>query len=499
MIRLIIVDDEVLSRIGIKSFLEEKEDIIVAGVFSQASDALDFLSKNQIDIVITDIEMSDMNGLEFIKNIRKDNLAEGIIILSCHDNFEYAREAISLGTDSYLLKHSVDEKILIDEINKVFTKISTTSTRKNMKKDNNPVTLIDQSGVYMVGILKFPKYYQGEEIPMSGQIEENMLVHLLEEIVVQYHMGTLFAPYKKDMFIIFRFDANTKTSEREAMITEYAFELKKNVEQYVNKSLIIGLSQELTDSRDIPICYTNAVEAAELYFYDEQSFLFKYSNVNSAEVPGLHFTPENFLDDEGIKDFMEELKIFLNRCRRNNIRVKTLNDILIHEVNALVYKVLNQYRFNDEVMIKWNSVYQFIPAVMYAENVEVLKSNLKKVMRQFQEELLYQLRKDEFSEIFHFIDSNLSEKLSLGEMANMNCMSIPSFCKKFKERTGMTLVQYINQQKIEKVKVYLSDRRYSLGQIAEITGFTNENYMIRVFKKVTGQTVKDYRSDLEDI
>ncbi len=499
MIRTIIVDDEVLSRIGIKSFIDGKEDITVDGVFSQASEALDFLNENQTDIVITDIEMSEMNGLEFIKEIRSKNLATGIIILSCHDNFEYAREAISLGTDCYLLKHSLNEKALIDEIYKVYSKISAVTPRKKININKHPESIVNDNGNYVVGVLKFSKSYQSDEVPLGGQVDESMLIHLLEEIVNQYHMGTLFAPYKKDMFIIFRFGVETKPSEREALIYEYANELKKNVEQYVNKSLIMGLSQELIDSRDIPICYKSAAIAAELSYYDDTNFIFRYDSMNSSKAPKLHFIHENFLDDEGIENFMSELEKFLKDCQKNSVRVKTLNEVLIHEVNALAFKVLNQYRFNEVLINKWNSVYQFIPVVMYAENVNILKVNLKKVMTQFQEELLFQLRNDEFSSILHFIESNLFEKLSLSEIANMNCMSIPSFCRKFKERTGMTLVQYINQQKIERVKSYLNERNYSLGQIAELTGFSNENYMVRVFKKVTGQTVKDYRSGVEDI
>lgn len=83
--------------------------------------------------------------------------------------------------------------------------------------------------------------------------------------------------------------------------------------------------------------------------------------------------------------------------------------------------------------------------------------------------------------------------MSLSELAELNCMSVPSFCKKFKERTGITLMQYINQAKVEKVKELLANRNLPLGKIAEEAGFSNENYMIRVFKKVTGQTIKDYR------
>ena len=71
MIRTIVVDDEILSRIGIQSFIDGKEEISVSGVFGEALEAIDFLRENPVDIVITDIEMSEMNGLDFIKVIRE--------------------------------------------------------------------------------------------------------------------------------------------------------------------------------------------------------------------------------------------------------------------------------------------------------------------------------------------------------------------------------------------------------------------------------------------
>lgn len=72
-------------------------------------------------------------------------------------------------------------------------------------------------------------------------------------------------------------------------------------------------------------------------------------------------------------------------------------------------------------------------------------------------------------------------------------MSIPTFTKKFKDRTGMTLVQYLNEKRIMRAKVLLMNKNLSLEQIAEETGFSNANYLVRVFKKVTGSTISDYR------
>ena len=68
--------------------------------------------------------------------------------------------------------------------------------------------------------------------------------------------------------------------------------------------------------------------------------------------------------------------------------------------------------------------------------------------------------------------------------------------KKFKERTGITITQYINTQRIKQVKLLLENPSNSLWQIAETIGFANVNYLIRVFKKITGMTIGEYRRSL---
>lgn len=217
MIRTIIVDDEILSRIGIRSFIDDKEDIKVTGVFGGAAEALEFLRGNVTDVVITDIEMADMSGLDLISVIRAENLAPGIIILSCHDNFSYAQEAISKGTNSYLLKMDITEDMLVKEIKKVYSQIAA-DYKPGRKPDNHREGSLE-TGTYVIAIPRVKTAVREEGM---GSLDNSMLVSMLEEVVCRYQMGTLFSPYNREMFIMFLFD-------RKLLPDEICSELSKNL------------------------------------------------------------------------------------------------------------------------------------------------------------------------------------------------------------------------------------------------------------------------------
>ena len=96
-------------------------------------------------------------------------------------------------------------------------------------------------------------------------------------------------------------------------------------------------------------------------------------------------------------------------------------------------------------------------------------------------------------EVLNYIDENLNGKLTLPELAQLGCMSVPCFCKKFKDQTGMTVTQYINDKRIKYASTLLKQSRFSLEEVAEMAGFSNANYLLRVFKKSTGKTIGQYR------
>lgn len=109
---VLLIDDHVLVRDGIKLLLEEEHDINVIDEGSNGIEALQILEKQQPDVLITDIKMPHLNGIELVKEVQKHYSNIKTIMLSMHDSEEYVLEAIEAGADGYLLKGSSKSEFL---------------------------------------------------------------------------------------------------------------------------------------------------------------------------------------------------------------------------------------------------------------------------------------------------------------------------------------------------------------------------------------------------
>ena len=493
MIRTMIVDDELLSGVGVQSLIHGKEGIHVAGVFNSAMEAIDFLKENMVDIVITDIEMGDISGLELIQIIREQHLAEGVIILSCHDDFSYAQEAISKGTDGYLLKHSVTEDILIDEIKKVYQKYQGHRPAVDSREDRTVLKQAAKTGreTYTIGVLRLDDREQ-TQLDTSERMEKTMLVHLLEGIVAHYRMGTLYAPYDREIFIIFQQNQDVSPPDRQEALLANLAAISRILKQYINSRVSFGLSTEFTGSEQIHSKYDEAFTAAEMCFYQPEQTIFSYRKLSAEFIP-VGFSTEHFQEEDGAEVFRGELREYLYRASFYQLAVQDLRAQLIQAVGKIVYQVLHEYRFSPKLVNKWDSDAALVTAITSAKNVQILEKQLNDVFEQFRQECLTELEEDGLSRVLEYIEKNLNQKLQLADLASISYMSVPSFSKKFKERTGLTLVQYLNESRIRQAKVLLKNPHYSLEDVASATGFSNANYLVRVFKKVTGMTIGEYR------
>ena len=119
MYRTLVADDDFLVRSYLKTLDSwEKAGYEIVDDAEDGEEAYGFLQKEKIDVLVTDLTMPVMDGIELIRKIREENRDIYIIVLRCHDDFEYVKEAMRLGADEYVLKNSLDEDSLYDTLEK---------------------------------------------------------------------------------------------------------------------------------------------------------------------------------------------------------------------------------------------------------------------------------------------------------------------------------------------------------------------------------------------
>ena len=112
IIRVVLADDHVFVRDGIKSLLENEANIEVVGEAIDGADALEVVATNKPDLLIVDIRMPNLTGIEVVEKLRSENNNVKIIMLSMHESEEYVLKSIKAGADGYLLKGSSKEEFL---------------------------------------------------------------------------------------------------------------------------------------------------------------------------------------------------------------------------------------------------------------------------------------------------------------------------------------------------------------------------------------------------
>ena len=191
--------------------------------------------------------------------------------------------------------------------------------------------------------------------------------------------------------------------------------------------------------------------------------------------------------------FVKELERVLSTAAMEKWNIALLKNQLVQNVGILLYTVTTEFNVGEQFEHEWNSDQTLVQSISAAASIAEMKQVIISIVYRFRSDCTDEIDRDELASAFSYIEQHLSEKITLNDLTDLCHMSAPSFCKKFKERTGKTLVQYLNTRRIEKAKGLMKNRKYSLWDISEMTGFSNANYMIRVFKKITEQTVSEYR------
>lgn len=519
MTHILIVDDEGLEQEAMqKLIMKAFPKVQVIGKAGNGREAIQYVLKSSPDLILMDIKMPGIDGLEAIKEIKKINDRIRFIMVTAFNTFAYAQKAIREGVKDYLVKPSKKEEI-IQTLSKVLHEIE---DEKDEKEANNLVKAkynraLDHIQSDWVANLLFNyihhesiilesfsfdrfQYFSALALQLNIQNhnqwsidQQTTLYKELESLIKSVSSGIVGPMMSFQIPVLLAFNEDKEKKSIHAKATTVARKLlKKIAKNYPELDCRIGIGEYISNIHHFSESYHKANLALEETTSKVKFLYYHPSIVRDSVETQLDEAEKNMIDAirygniETFEDiylrFFKELTLFYNQ---DLIKI-------IHHLDELRI-VLN--RFLKEWKIEFILPELTFQADSLIQLREQAKSRLLTSIHQ-----IYTWQTENIQGVMYkareWIDTHFTEDISLDEVAAYVQLSPYYFSKLFKERMDGTFIDYLTQKRIERAKSLLTKTKLSLKEICFNVGYRDPNYFSRVFKKITGKTPSTYRKQL---
>ncbi|HJC90731.1 MAG TPA: response regulator [Candidatus Mediterraneibacter excrementigallinarum] len=515
MPKIIVADDEFYARKGlIRKIHMVDPDAVITGDFENGAEALRFIREHreEAEILLTDVKMPEMDGLELAQHIWEEETGTEIIIVSGFNEFEYAKKAISFGVSNYLIK-----PVQLDELREALEKI----TRKKEKYEKKVrETVRAQMARRAVEFLSIPEIvdhaewrerfltpvferYCGTDYVMAVmQVEKdharNEKVDGEIQKILDKENGCCFyfSRYHEYTMILFGMD-------QERFSREIIWNLLRKMNGKYDLRMTAGISLPHRKVQELKKAYQEAVYAVNQRLIDGWVKAYVYQKDNR---PSNYFTKEmelmlrDAIVQQKEENAMEIVSFALEKCRDSYSLYITISGIF-----NLMYQIYCRSSRSEEkdaehayMLFSYRSdLYGF----MTFREVEQYVKQIVKSMCQDQEE-----KKHHYivAELLEYIEKNYQENINLSELAEHKYFMNNSYLSRlFKNEVGQTFSKYLMEFRIRKAAVLLENDLLKINDVAMLSGYNDVSHFIQYFKKFYGCTPEEFRNkrleELQDV
>lgn len=536
-IKVFLVEDEMVIRRGIKNSIDwEKEGYIFCGEASDGELAYPMIIKEKPDILITDIRMPFMDGLELCKLVKKELPNIKILILSGYDEFDYAKEAIRLGVTEYLLKpissgkllealNGVSESIRREKEDKDLVRKYMEEMRENTEHEKQKffeqmiagnLSMADaletgkkyemnlSAGMYNLLLFRFTL---GKENRKSGELlgeAEYAIEKLTErlEYVFEFQRGV------EGWAFLLMADNEEQMSER---VKELSKDLEEIMKNYSTIAYFGGIGQPVARLRELEESFREAERALAARFTMELNRIISVEDIRMAQNV-------DTLDDIEITSFgeIEKTRTMLEKFLNNGAEdeIDEFVDVYINELpeENLKSVLMRQYIIMDAyiVMMSFCEKIEGIEGEMQAQSEE-LKNSMKtsQTLEEIKNYIRMLLKKiigvrdtisgRRYSDIIEIAKDQIrktymSDEISLNTIAAEVGMSPSYFSSIFSKEMGKTFVEYLTEIRMDRAKELLMCSSMKTSEIGYEVGYKDPHYFSYIFKKTQNCTPKEFRA-----
>ncbi len=518
MYKAIIVDDEKMIRMGMRKAIPWNllgiSEVFVAG---SGYEALEVVHEHMPDIMITDINMDDMTGLDLIERTKDIVPDIRVMVLTGYDKFEYARQCIKLNVNDFFLK-PIDENALIASIKKQVTFLEENNTEKTSDINRNRAkALTEQLDIekFLRNLVKNRLTQKDEQIRMfcdkynydrnralqisiiipplymDNSEEENFDALFMKNICIgmidAQNRGLTFS--NEGRIVVVHFLDRPKES-----ILEHLRELSDILADEYNKKPKIVLGNPVNGFELINISYNDAMY---LLKNEKEEFDEIIQTKNALKKEHLFLEVFNTMKNAmciNVADTERVLHIFDRFCKATDSY--NLSDSYIrkccYELATSVYYayICNSGKEPDGMM---NSLIKAVLNVSGEEQFDLVRQFFLKLLGNKEDKNVHEI----IDKAKFYIKEHMSEDVTVANIAEALHVAPNYFSRLFKRITGEGCNEYIVRKRIEKAKNLLETTSLKIYKIAVIVGYNDTNYFSLAFKKNTGLSPTKYREDYQ--
>src|SRR5690554_2698971 len=537
MLKVLVVDDDAFVHTQLKKIINwEKEGFLLHNEAVTGTEAAAVIKKVIPDIIITDMSMPGMDGVEVIEHVNRNHPHIKVIALSGYDDFDYVKKSLKMGAVDYILKHELTSELLLALLQSLKEEIlsegrETAGRQKTEEQIKTGKDFLRQSFInvlvregisdrgeaerkiknlgleietrnLVVAAGEIDDYLLLKEEFSSGELHNllNSFVLMATQILKETGKAVISFLEAGNFVIIFSFDDLRSGHFIYNQVLTAVTRIKSTIKRYLNITACFSIGEICRDIVKINRYYENAAGLLKKRFYEGKDKIFRSASAD--KVKEYYYKLEikdeknilkylKFLKEDQFKNCLESIFAKLQREQPSINRAKMTFVALIN----IIHKVAGDAGIDLSMIYAqgedpYGQLEKFGTIQEIKDWLFLLYGRLLRLLRAVYINPVY----DEVTgKAVEYICKNYKHSISLSDVAGYIGVNSSYLSRKFKKDCGKGFNEYLNKIRIEYAKILMENGYENIKEIVTEVGFNNYNYFFKVFKDSQGMTPLEYR------
>ena len=500
--RIVLAEDEKKTRNGILHMIQQYTAHKVVGVAENGEEGYEIVRREKPDLLISDIKMPVLDGLEMLEKLHKEKLQVNTILLTGYSDFEYARRALKFQVLDYLLK-PLDAEEFLKNLDAVEARIS------NIRSSHVSVEQLLANYLANKGEKATDEQLLSERLHVNEKTEITLFLISPRKIFAEHikEYGRCLEELMRSLCIenahVFQIPGEKQimalivgTEKNRSLKNRFAMRILPELEEIGGCTCVYQRIYGIRSLVDAVACMN---EMRSFAFSLPEHTIVDRESVESVKYSELAYPQslENVIIREMRSGHREKIDVFGKSFIEEIINSEAEPDVMKEYAIRLIANVLHIAKEMKEYFAQEENIKYFVEAVISSETRGEMRYQLEKffhtIVREQKQEL--EVENGHVMNAISYIREHYSEEIALSDLARI-CRVTPEYLSKiFYNETGINFSHFLQNFRISIAKRMLLTENCKVYEVAEAVGFHDQKYFVKIFKKLCGVTPSEYRRE----